>query len=685
VPKALILALVLASGFAAAQSPVWPGQGGNLVGYASSPGWPGSFTATACSAASSGTSWADATVTTNCTYSTTSHTTISCHFCIFEYVDFKSSATADNNVLETGNNVLFIGDRFQSNCLQCANVSTEGTNVYYLYSSIVPLVSLLASPPGSVWPSAGAGANSTTITSGTNAGNGNDGYEEGFFTNTGSGPTYIDHCDIWGFADAIQLGNSTTAQITITNNWIHDIVDPVPQTYHTDGIGYLNGNTAPNNVTIIGNTVALLGNTNSMAFQAATAGYQGIFVAENFWSGDNSTMSWCSPGSLRCTNSYLYGNVWGATVAADGPIYTGGGFTVGTGSVWACNTVSIPVGTSWTELNSPFWSPVHSQDGQYFLYADPPNSTTDQGSNTLCGITTPSSINFGTQGNGTTSAGQTVTFYSTNTGNLSISSIALATGTQFSIASNSCGATLNSGSNCSIVVKFAPTGLGPQTDTLKITDNTPGVTSPQLVPLAGIGVTPTQATAPSCTPTSGAYAGTQSVSCTNPNSGTAVMCYTTNGSTPATAGNGTSCTTGTAYTTAISVASSLTLKVIAGTSTLTDSTVTSYSYTINSSAPTCSPTPGTYTGTQSATLTNSNSGTTVACYTTNGSTPATAGDGVTCTTGTAYSGAISVLFTQTIKAIAGTSTLPDSSVTSCAYTINAFPPAASIGMFALLQ
>jgi Fn3 associated len=230
------------------------------------------------------------------------------------------------------------------------------------------------------------------------------------------------------------------------------------------------------------------------------------------------------------------------------------------------------------------------------LYADPPNSTTDQGSNTLCGITTPSSINFGTQGNGTTSAGQTVTFYSTNTGNLSISSIALATGTQFSIASNSCGATLNSGSNCSIVVKFAPTGLGPQTDTLKITDNTPGVTSPQLVPLAGIGVTPTQATAPSC-----------------------------------------------------------------------------------------SPTPGTYTGTQSATLTNSNSGTTVACYTTNGSTPATAGDGVTCTTGTAYSGAISVLFTQTIKAIAGTSTLPDSSVTSCAYTINAFPPAASIGMFALLQ
>jgi hypothetical protein len=487
--KLTIFAVSLSLSIAAfGQSPVWPGQSGNTVGYASAPGWPGSFTATACGPQTSGTSWANAPTLSNCTISTGSHTTVSCHFCIFEYVDFKSSATTDNNVLETGNNVLFIGDRFQSNCLGCANVSTEGANVYYEYSSFVPLVSFATSPPGSAWPSAGAGANSTTITEGTNALNGNEGYEEGIFTNTGSGPTFVDHCEIWGAADAIQLGNSTTAQITITNNWVHDIPNPTEQVYHTDGIGYLNGNTAPENVTIIGNTVAQLGNTNALAMQAATGGYTNLYVANNFWSGNNSTISWCQPGSVRCTNSYLYGNVWGATIAADAPIYTAGG-SLGTGTVWACNTVNIPAGTTWSELNSPHWAPSPSESGQYFLNTDPPNSTTDQSGNTLCGIPTPSSINFGNQATSTTSGGQTVTFYSTNTANLAISSIALATGTQFSIASKTCGSTLNSGSSCTITLTFNPTALGPATDLLEIADNTPGVTSPQLVPLAGIGCT----------------------------------------------------------------------------------------------------------------------------------------------------------------------------------------------------
>jgi hypothetical protein len=86
-----------------------------------------------------------------------------------------------------------------------------------------------------------------------------------------------------------------------------------------------------------------------------------------------------------------------------------------------------------------------------------------------------------------------------------------------------------------------------------------------------------QASAPSCTPTSGNVP--QTVTCTNPNSGTTVMCYTTNGTTPATNGSGTGCTTGTQYTTPVVVSSPATLEVIAGTSTLTDSTVSSYTYT----------------------------------------------------------------------------------------------------------
>jgi hypothetical protein len=63
-----------------------------------------------------------------------------------------------------------------------------------------------------------------------------------------------------------------------------------------------------------------------------------------------------------------------------------------------------------------------------------------------------------------------------------------AIGTQFSISSKTCGSALSSGSSCSVTVDFSPTAVGPQTDLLKITDNTSGVTSPQLVPLAGVGV-----------------------------------------------------------------------------------------------------------------------------------------------------------------------------------------------------
>src|SRR6185437_5611262 len=123
-----------------------------------------------------------------------------------------------------------------SNYLQGGNISVTGSsaNTYFFYDSFVPLVSFATSPPGFLWPSAGAGANSTTITSGTNALNGNDGYEYAINYNNSSGPSWVDHCDFWGFGDAIVF-QTTTAQMTVTNNHMHDIPDPSIQGYHTDG------------------------------------------------------------------------------------------------------------------------------------------------------------------------------------------------------------------------------------------------------------------------------------------------------------------------------------------------------------------------------------------------------------------------------------------------------------------
>lgn len=81
--------------------------------------------------------------------------------------------------------------------------------------------------------------------------------------------------------------------------------------------------------------------------------------------------------------------------------------------------------------------------------------------------------------------------------------------------------------------------------------------------------------------------------------------------------------------------------------------------------PTFNPVAGTYGSTQSVTLSTATSGASIR-YTTNGSTPDR-------TTGTVYSGAISVSASQTIKAIAYKDYYPDSTVASAAFVIDAVP------------
>lgn len=98
----------------------------------------------------------------------------------------------------------------------------------------------------------------------------------------------------------------------------------------------------------------------------------------------------------------------------------------------------------------------------------------------------PTSINFGNQTINTPSAPSTVTL--TNTGSLSVSitSIALQTGTQYSVSSNTCSSTLGIGSSCTVGLTFTPTSTGAKTDSLVFTDSATG--SPQSVALSGTGV-----------------------------------------------------------------------------------------------------------------------------------------------------------------------------------------------------
>ncbi len=101
---------------------------------------------------------------------------------------------------------------------------------------------------------------------------------------------------------------------------------------------------------------------------------------------------------------------------------------------------------------------------------------------------TPTSISFGTQAVGTTSASRTVTVTSTGSAPLTMSTVSLA-GAQaaaFRIVTNGCaGKVLAPGASCTVDVAFAPSASGSAAATLQISDDAPN--KPQLVSLSGTG------------------------------------------------------------------------------------------------------------------------------------------------------------------------------------------------------
>ncbi len=160
--------------------------------------------------------------------------------------------------------------------------------------------------------------------------------------------------------------------------------------------------------------------------------------------------------------------------------------------------------------------------------------------------------------------------------------------------------------------------------------------------------------APSFSPAAGTFTNGTSVTITSGTSGASIR-YTTDGSTPTS-------TTGTLYSGAVSISQNTTLKAIAFKAGMTDSAVTSGTYTIQCAAPSFSPAAGTYSTAQSVTITTGTSGASIR-YTTDGSTPSS-------TAGTLYSGPVTIGATATLKAIAFKTNLNNSTVTSGTYTIS---------------
>jgi len=115
------------------------------------------------------------------------------------------------------------------------------------------------------------------------------------------------------------------------------------------------------------------------------------------------------------------------------------------------------------------------------------------------------------------------------------------------------------------------------------------------------GVTGTLMATPTVSPVAGTYTSNQSVTLVS--SGSSGICYTADGTTPVCATSGSSCTTGTLYSSAISITSTKTIKAISCYPDSNSSSVGSHLYTINISSGGGGYTPVTTTTTTTTTTT----------------------------------------------------------------------------------
>jgi hypothetical protein len=259
--------------------------------------------------------------------------------------------------------------------------------------------------------------------------------------------------------------------------------------------------------------------------------------------------------------------------------------------------------------------------------------------------------------------------------NLTNTGINLLSGDTFSVHMVYNGATLtmtitDGVTNASYTTSWTiniPQVVGANTAYVGFTGGTGGLTSSQKI--GTWTFTPTtqsapQAATPTFSPVAGTYGSTQNVTISDATAGATIF-YTIDGTTPATSVGGSTAQ----YTGPLTVTSTRTIKAIATASGYSASAVSSATYTIQSqqtAAPTFSPVAGTYSSTQSVSISSATSGASI-FYTLNGTTPNTTAGGST----VLYSSPITIGSTTTVKAIATASGFSASNVTTAVYTISA--------------
>ncbi len=209
--------------------------------------------------------------------------------------------------------------------------------------------------------------------------------------------------------------------------------------------------------------------------------------------GSNTTLtvSVKNGGPSQATGVVLTNNLpSGLTFVSDSASQ---GSCSGTGTL-TCNLDSLAAGSmaTVTIVGTPTSVGAFSDSASVTANESDPNPTNNTGAATITVLqppptVSPSSLSFGSQSLGSTSAPQTVTLGNPAGSTLSISAITIG-GTDLAdfAQTNNCGNTLAVGASCTISVTFKPTASGLRSGTLSIADNASG--SPQTVSLTGTGV-----------------------------------------------------------------------------------------------------------------------------------------------------------------------------------------------------
>lgn len=316
------------------------------TGYQNEPSYPGSLTTY---------SGADPITTPNQT---------------FEYIDFPDGVTIESD------GHTFRGCRFGSNWVGGWNVKIDvagaSTGILFTYCSWE--TKGVSAPPVVEWPSAGLDGGWTDTDDESYMIPNADSYQYGILH--ARGIYTVDHCDMWGWANAVQLNSGGSEPVVFQHSWFHDAKADGGGGAHQDGIGVLTPG-GYSNLTVDNCVVASIANTNGIALQGgSTPVYDNLVFTDNYFSGFGYLLQLGSAGIGDNTNMVFTGNV----VATDigwifGPLFDDFSPDYST-ATWHDNKFRVYPGSS--PRSGSLFAFDAGDDGKY-IHPDGTLSATDWG------------------------------------------------------------------------------------------------------------------------------------------------------------------------------------------------------------------------------------------------------------------------------------------------------------------